>query len=75
MRKIHPNIAKVPGLAEAVRRHGASEVARQLRIRVQSLYDWTQVPPERCRAISAISGVPLHVIRPDVYPPPGEQAA
>lgn len=80
MWKVHPDIAKVPGLREAVAKIGLFAVARELSkdgkpIRPQSLYRWERVPPRRCQTIHRLTGIPLHELRPDVYPPPGSQAA
>ncbi len=35
----------------------------------QAVVDWTRVPPQRVIAVSEYTGVPPHVIRPDLYPP------
>lgn len=70
--------AHLPGLSEAVEKYGISETARLLslglpddqQIKAPSIYDWQRVPAERCLRLHQITGVPLHRMRPDVYPDP-----
>ncbi len=62
-----------PGLIAALREgkklHGSlSAFARVIGIKPQSLCKWDQVPPERCPAVNEATGVPLNVLRPDIYP-------
>jgi DNA-binding transcriptional regulator YdaS (Cro superfamily) len=50
---------------------GQSELARQLDIRQQSVYEWVlrgRVPAERVLEVERITGVSRHEIRPDLYP-------
>lgn len=50
-----------------------SELARRLSVRPQAVFSWRtkgQVPAGRVLAVEAITGVPRHRIRPDIYPPP-----
>ena len=82
MRTVHPKIARLPGLREAVAKHGIYAVARFLsedgaHIVPQSFYGWRQIPAKRAKTLSRISGVPLHVMRPDLWepPPPKPRAA
>ncbi len=45
-------------------------------VRPQGISQWKRVPQEHVRAIEALTGLPKHVIRPDVYDlPPNEVAA
>lgn len=65
---------KIPGLAEAIQlRQSITAVARELGLRPSSLVAWRRngVPAgERCIQVHKITGVPLHKIRPDIYPNP-----
>lgn len=71
----------ISGLELAIESVGgnASELARRLRIRPQSLYNWVRrtggkIPLERVPDVSKASGVPPHKLRPDLpefFPPPG----
>ena len=45
-------------LAKAVGRHRAS------------VRGWTRVPAEHAAAVSAATGIPRHVLRPDLWEPP-----
>jgi DNA-binding transcriptional regulator YdaS (Cro superfamily) len=38
----------------------------------QAVYQWKQIPAEKAAAISEALGLPLHELRPDLWPPPGE---
>lgn len=57
---------------------GVAAVARALGIHHTSVIGWCQadrIPAERCAAVNAITHVPLHEIRPDVYPVPSTTPA
>lgn len=66
----------MPGVMEGIRRHGLRRFADTIGVRIQTLYTWQRsgvVPVERVPDVSANSGVPCHVIRPDlpkIFPPP-----
>lgn len=63
------------GLLKAIEAAGSQhELARRLRIKAQSVTKWMRVPAERCQAVSKVTGVPLHVLRPDLYPRPPAMA-
>lgn len=50
---------------------GQSELARLLDIKQQSVHEWVtrgRVPAERVLQIERVTGVPRHLIRPDIYP-------
>jgi len=52
---------------------GVKALGVKLGIAHTSVIGWRQsgrVPAERCQAISAVTGIPLHVLRPDIYPDP-----
>lgn len=47
---------------------GALKLAEDLGMNFQPIYRWKRVPAERCLRVSELSGIPLYVLRPDVYP-------
>lgn len=56
---------------------GQSELARRLGIKPQSVQGWVasgRVPAARVLDVERASGIPRHVIRPDIYPPDDYQA-
>jgi len=58
-------------LARAIAAAGsASELARKIGVTAQAIYQWRQVPAERCLAVSQTTGIALHELRPDIYPDP-----
>lgn len=53
---------------------GARRLGEQLGIDRQAVYQWRQVPPHRVRAVSRLTGIPPHVLRPDIYDVPERRA-
>jgi len=47
---------------------GAAELAKILGISSQAISQWTRVPVNRVLAVEALTQVPRHELRPDVYP-------
>jgi len=47
---------------------GFSEVARSLGRTRQAVIQWERVPVEHVLHLERLSGVPRHLLRPDVYP-------
>lgn len=45
------------------------KVARALGITHGAVSQWKRVPAERVIAVSDLTGVPRHELRPDLYPP------
>lgn len=48
-----------------------------LNVRVPTFYDWQRVgriPAERCLDVERLTGVPRHIMRPDVYGDAGAAA-
>lgn len=48
---------------------GQSKIARRFGIQRQAVNGWRRVPAERALLVAEMSGLPLHKIRPDLYPP------
>lgn len=49
---------------------GPTALARIVGVKLPSIYSWTRVPAERVIAIETATGVPRHLLRPDVFPAP-----
>jgi len=65
-----------PGLEAAIRAAGGTmKLARALGITHNAISVWVQVPVKRVRDVARLTGIPKHVLRPDIYDPPGECAA
>lgn len=47
---------------------GTAVLARGLNIRSQAISQWTRIPAERVLQVEKLSGVPRHLLRPDLYP-------
>lgn len=45
-------------------------IARELGIERGAISQWWQIPPERVPPISRITGIPRHLLRPDLWDPP-----
>jgi DNA-binding transcriptional regulator YdaS (Cro superfamily) len=53
---------------------GPASLARALGCHHTSISGWRRVPAERVPAVAAITGIPRHEIRPDLYEAPQEAA-
>jgi DNA-binding transcriptional regulator YdaS (Cro superfamily) len=67
-------------LREAVERAraavgGGAALARELNLKRQAVYQWDKVPPLRVLEVERATGIPRHVLRPDLYPPPAQEQA
>lgn len=59
------------GLKKAIEAAGGgAELARQLNVKRQAIYQWREAPPLRVLDIERITGVSRHELRPDIYGPP-----
>jgi DNA-binding transcriptional regulator YdaS (Cro superfamily) len=47
---------------------GTAKLARKLGIKSQAISQWRRCPPKRAMDVAKASGIPLHVLRPDLYP-------
>lgn len=52
---------------------GPTALARRLHITPQAVSLWGRVPIERVNAVSEITGIPAHDLRPDIFPAPTHQ--
>ncbi|WP_245421712.1 Cro/CI family transcriptional regulator [Methylobacterium sp. B4] len=48
---------------------GPAAVGRALGITSAAVSQWRECPSRRVLVLEALSGVPRHAIRPDIYPP------
>ena len=53
---------------------GHSALATAIGKHRTSLYSWTRVPVQHVKTVEHLSGLPRHVIRPDVYDLPSAEA-
>jgi len=53
-----------------------TEAAEQAGVRQPSWAKWEsgKVPPEQCLTVHRLTAIPLHVLRPDIYPAPKRKA-
>lgn len=53
------------------------EVADLLGVTPPTIYKWEtgRVPAERCIEVSSKTGIPVHLLRPDVFPVPADEVA
>ena len=64
-----------PGIRR-LREHGQlPNIAEALKIARQAPYAWKKVPALRVRDVAKITGLKLHELRPDLYPPPRRRRA
>lgn len=64
-----------PALRKAIEAAGAGKaLAGRIGVTPQALSQWRRVPARRVLDVERASGVPRHVLRPDLYPPEGSKA-
>ena len=60
--------ARSGGLAAAIAAAGSlTSLARKIRVTIQAVSQWDEVPPERCLDVERETGVSRYELRPDVY--------
>lgn len=52
-----------------------SEIARRSDVKRAAVSKWNRrgVPPSRAVAVASITGIPPHVLRPDIFPAPSNE--
>lgn len=59
---------RFPDIEKVFQRAGGRRaVAAELEIKVPSTYSWERVPAGRVLAVSKMTGIPPHELRPDLY--------
>lgn len=53
---------------------GVGSLAKMLGIKPQAVSQWDEVPPLRVLDVERATGVPRHMLRPDLYPLEGMRA-
>lgn len=51
---------------------GQAALARELKITRSAVHHWDVVPSQQAGRVSAITGIPLHELRPDLFPSPAK---
>lgn len=54
---------------------GLNRIADAVNRKPGTVCGWSRVPPEHVLVVEAVSGIPRHVLRPDLYPAPEGEAA
>jgi DNA-binding transcriptional regulator YdaS (Cro superfamily) len=54
---------------------GVVAVSKLLKISPQAVSQWSLVPAHHAGRVAAASGISLHELRPDIFPPPAERVA
>jgi DNA-binding transcriptional regulator YdaS (Cro superfamily) len=58
-------------ITDIIRRAGgASRIARSIGRHHATVLRWRQVPAQHARQVEALSGIPRHELRPDLFDPP-----
>lgn len=63
-----------PGLTAVLEKITPAQLAREIGCTPEAIYQWQRVPPRRVPAVAKASGIPAHVIRPDLYDLPPDHA-
>ncbi|HLX18415.1 MAG TPA: YdaS family helix-turn-helix protein [Bradyrhizobium sp.] len=49
---------------------GIGKIATHIGIRQNVVSMWSRVPPKHAVAVAKLTGIPLHELRPDIFPAP-----
>lgn len=49
---------------------GPAALAAALGIKTQAISQWRKIPVSRAHAVAGFTGIPLHELRPDIFPGP-----
>ncbi len=64
-----------PGLAAALEAAGGpTALSKHLKIEPSAITQWSRIPAERVRAVETATGIPRHVLRPDLFEQPQDAA-
>ena len=74
IRRGRPQKPRPLGFTKALSVYGTvGGMAKKLGTKIQSVSQWKDLPPERCLDVHKQTGIPLHELRPDIYPKPPKQ--
>lgn len=54
-------------LLSVFKRLAPTDLASELGITKQAVYQWRKIPAERARDVERITGIPREYLRPDIY--------
>jgi len=58
-------------VARAIKAAGSpTALANAAGVKLPSIYSWTRIPADKVVAVEALTGIPRHELRPDVFPSP-----
>ena len=57
-------------LRKAIEKSSVTAIAGACGITTQAVSQWERVPPTRVRIVARLTGIPPHVLRPDLYDRP-----
>lgn len=65
-----------PEVELAIRALGSpTRLAKLVGVKAPSVHSWTRIPADKVVTIAAATGIPVHVLRPDVFPAPATPEA
>lgn len=47
-----------------------SRIAEAAGLAYSTVTEWVMIPPKHAQIVSALTGEPLHILRPDIFPSP-----
>jgi DNA-binding transcriptional regulator YdaS (Cro superfamily) len=50
-----------------------AKIARATGLAVSNVTQWKHIPPRHAMAVAEITGVPVHILRPDIFPSPSRE--
>ena len=54
---------------------GPSKLAKAVNRHHGTVLRWSRVPAEHLRVVARVTGIPAHILRPDVVDPPADREA
>ncbi len=65
-----PELAKSALALAVAASNGPVKLGGEIGVTPQAISQWRYVPSQRVLDVERVSGVPRHILRPDLYPPP-----
>ena len=66
---------KLTGMDAVKDRMTLARLAREIGVTRGAIAQWDKVPAERVGHVSRVTGIPLHVLRPDIFEAASQEAA